>query len=429
MGSPSRHVASSARASRRPAARSTRHRPGRGPVLRAPVAVWVAAVAVLALVAGPLGVAPAAGEPSPADRPVVDAAVAWLSTQQQADGGFEVAGFPGFETPDAVLALAEAAQTAPGWDDAAARTAVAAVTTGGKDPLDALDVYASSGLDTGQAAKLVVLVAEPLGLDPRAFDPAADGGPVDLVALVEAGANPDGTYGSPAAFTQTLQAALALYLAGGSVLPSTVAAVEARQQANGGWNFAGDASGTDVDPDTTGLAVQALVAGGAGSGDPAVVAALGLLADGQRPDGSWASPFDSGNPNSTAMAMLAIAAAGFDPDAPCWRDVARPSTAGGAYASPSAYLRSIQAPDGHLVSPNDGFPPVNTFATSQGVEGLSRGWLPVEVATAPACPGAPLGSGGPAGPSASGDPSGAPDPGPGTAPAAVPVSVRPAFTG
>ncbi len=37
-------------------------------------------------------------------------AVTWLKTQQQADGGFEVAGFPGFETPDAVLAIANGAQ-------------------------------------------------------------------------------------------------------------------------------------------------------------------------------------------------------------------------------------------------------------------------------------------------------------------------------
>ena len=38
-----------------------------------------------------------------------DSGVAWLKTQQQPDGGFEVSGFPGFETPDAVLAIATVA--------------------------------------------------------------------------------------------------------------------------------------------------------------------------------------------------------------------------------------------------------------------------------------------------------------------------------
>ena len=54
--------------------------------------------------------APLAAPGGAGASPAVDATVAgaetWLLTQQQADGGFEVAGFPGFETPDATLALA-----------------------------------------------------------------------------------------------------------------------------------------------------------------------------------------------------------------------------------------------------------------------------------------------------------------------------------
>lgn len=427
MGSPRRHVPSSARAPRHRSARLDRLRPP-GRARRGPRAVWATVAVSLALAGGPLAAVPAGGAPSAADRPTVDAAAAWLRSQQQADGGFEVAGFAGFETPDAVLALAEAAQTGSTWDADAARAAVAAVTTGGKSPLDALDAFASSGLDVGQAAKLIVLTAVPLGLDPAAFDPAGDGSPVDLVAVVRSGAQPDGTYGSAAAFTQTLYAALALRLVDGSVPAATVDAVRSRQQANGGWNFSGDPSGSDVDPDTTSLAVQALIAGGAGvadpvAGDPAVEAALGLLADEQRADGSWASPFDDGNPNSTAMAMLAIAAAGFDPDSAAWRNRVAPVSTGSPYASPSAYLRSVQAPDGHLASPNDSFPPVNTFATAQGIQGLSRGWLPVVAVVLPVGP-VEVG----------------PNPGPGVsrseppiqvagARRAVPVAARPSFTG
>ena len=60
----------------------------------------IVAAAATQVASGPAGAAPPA---------VVTQAAAWLATQQQPDGGFEVAGFPGFETPDAAtsaLALA-----------------------------------------------------------------------------------------------------------------------------------------------------------------------------------------------------------------------------------------------------------------------------------------------------------------------------------
>lgn len=426
MGSPRRHVPSSARAACSRSPHPGRRRPAGRPRRSPRRALWAPVVVVLALAAGPFGAVPAGGAPSGADRPTVDAATAWLRTQQQIDGGFEVAGFAGFETPDAVLALAEAAQNGAAWDPDAARAAVAAVTTGGNSPLDYLDAFAASGLDVGQAAKLVVLVAAPLGLDPSAFDPAGDGSPVDLVATVRAGANPDGTYGSAAAFTQTLQAALALRLVDGSVPAATLDAIRSRQQADGGWNFSGDPAGTDVDPDTTGLAVLALVAGGEPGTGAAVSSALGFLEREQKADGSWASPFDDGNPNSTALAMLAITAAGYDPDGACWRTAAGPTVVGGGNALPSSYLRSVQAADGHLASPNDQYPPVNTFATAQGIQALSRGWLPVGDRTTAVCvepeavtPVAPPGRGtGPGSPVAVAG-----------ATAAVPVAARPSFTG
>lgn len=50
--------------------------------------------------------------------PQTQLAVGWIIAQQQSDGGFEMAGFPGFETPDAVLAIAENAQTDTVWSAA-----------------------------------------------------------------------------------------------------------------------------------------------------------------------------------------------------------------------------------------------------------------------------------------------------------------------
>ena len=52
------------------------------------------------------------GSTARASSPAVANGLTWLRTQQQPDGGFEVAGFPGFETPDAVFAIAAAASPA-----------------------------------------------------------------------------------------------------------------------------------------------------------------------------------------------------------------------------------------------------------------------------------------------------------------------------
>ena len=87
-----------------------------------------------------------------------------------------------------------------------------------------------------------------------------------------------------------------------------------------------------------------------------------------------------------------------------------PATAGSAYANPIAGCvpAATQQADGRIASPNDSFG-VNTFATSQSVEGLLRSWLPITVAAAPTCEPTP-GSGAPT-------------------PAAEAVAVSPRFTG
>jgi len=85
--------------------------------LRRALAVLLGAALPVAALAAP-GPAGAATTFDPA------AARGWLLDQQQADGGFELSGFPGFETPDAVLALAAVGQTGTGWDEAEALAAV-----------------------------------------------------------------------------------------------------------------------------------------------------------------------------------------------------------------------------------------------------------------------------------------------------------------
>jgi hypothetical protein len=340
-----------------------------------------------------LSVSPAANAVDPASEASADAAVTWLESQQLPDGGFELAAFPGFETRDATLAIAEAAQTGTAWSTSEALAAVAAVKYqgSGATPLDALDGYAATITTAGAAGKTIVLSAAPLGLDPSAFDPAGDGSPVDLVALTGCDTTTE------SAFNNLLYVALAQDLACGGAQPAILDAVRTAQQADGGWNFIGDPTGTDVDLDTTALAVEVLVAAGADATDPVLADALGFFAANQQANGSWQS-FGADDPNSTSLAIVGITALGFDVESPCWRDTADPSLAGTAYASPTTWLRSQQQPDGHVASPNDAFPPVNTFATSQTVEGLLQSWLPVmradaqtcEVPVTPVDPGAPI---------------------------------------
>jgi len=316
---------------------------------------------------------------------VAGSAVAWLTTQQQADGGFEVAGFPGFETPDAVLAIGAGAQLS-GWNVPAARAAVLAQVRNGKTALDALDDLVDGGTTPAQAAKLIVLVTAPLGLDASDFDPSNDSASaVNLVTLVTSAAG-DGSYSSMA-FNGRLYTALALRLLAQPIPAALVANIRAGQQANGGWNYTGLPAGTDFDPDTTGLAVQALVAAGLGRTDPSIAKALTAFATNQSASGAW-SAFGADDPNSTSLAMLAITAVGGDVSSPCWRDLAVPAKAGTPYASPLLWLKSRQASDGHIISPNDGFG-VNTFATSQAVQAISRNWLPIATAASFTCASTP----------------------------------------
>jgi hypothetical protein len=352
--------------------------------VRRAVACIVALTAALFTTALPLSSAAHAVPAS--STTAAAAAVTWLETQQQSDGGFEVAAFPGFETLDATLAIAENGQTGATWSASEATTAVHAVQFGGSGstPFDAIDAYAQTiptlgALAAGTAAKDIVLGAEPYGFDPTAFDPAGDGTPVDLVSLM---GGCTATGGST--FNFTLYIVLAQSLVCSAPDATAIQAVRDGQRADGGWNFLGDADpAVDSDIDTTALAIEALVAGGADATDPAVHAALGFYAARQQTDGAFQS-FGSDDPNSTSTAILGITAAGYDVESPCWRDTAVPSTAGSPYVTPTAWLLTQQQSDGRIASPNDGFG-VNTFATSQTVEGLLQSWLPVARAASQTC--------------------------------------------
>lgn len=301
----------------------------------------------------------------------------WLRTQQQADGGFEVAGFPGFETPDAAFALAAVGDGA--WDSAGSRTYVQAALTGGKGPLDAIDDLVDGDADPttiaagARAAKVVALVAAPLGLDVTDFDPSNDSpAAVDLIARMDLHKQVDGSYDFGAQFNGVLYTALALHGAGLSIPNGLVDQIRAAQRADGSWDYTGTTSGDGDDIDTTALALLALHSAGVAATDVDADAGIAYLADHQQPSGAWAA-FGSDDPNSTAMAVQALSALHIDVTTSAWRAAAG-APVSGAYTSPYAWLIAQQQADGHIASPNDAFS-VTTFATSQAMQALGRQWF------------------------------------------------------
>ena len=184
----------------------------------------------------------------------VGSAVDWLETQQQDDGSFEVAQFPGFETSDAIAAIAAASQTGPRWDDAQALAAVEAlVSTQTRTPLDEIDrlVDADGAADPStdaagaRAAKVIVLVAGPLGLDPTDVDPADDSpAAVDLGARMDLHRQGDGSYDFGAQFNGLLYTAIALGNVG-SVPAAVVDQIEAAQRPDGSWDYTGTTTADD----------------------------------------------------------------------------------------------------------------------------------------------------------------------------------------
>ncbi len=297
-----------------------------------------------------------------------DDAVGYLATLQFASGGFDAPdGFAGFLTADVAFALAEAGQSGESWNAPQALAAVQAVTTDGNDALDYLDDQADGlfgALSSGKAAQLVIL-AQAIGLDPATFDPQGDGA-TDLVAVMDAGAPSFGSI-----YTAPLGAIGNIALGRG--VPDAVRDYIVDEQAADG-SF-GDS------PDTTGLAIAALIGAGLDADDAAILDALGYLAASQAASGGFLS-FGATSANSTGMAVLGIDAAGFDLATPCWRDTAAPNLAGSAYSSPIAYLLGLQVDSGAISDPAD-FDA--GFATAQAVQGLLRRFVPPVRAAAREC--------------------------------------------
>ncbi len=215
---------------------------------------------------------------------------------------------------------------------------------GGKGPAEFLAANVDQVTTPAIAAK-AVLMAKALGLDPRSV------GGVDLVAKAEAGFDSaTGVYGEDA-FSQSV-AMIGLACSGIDVPVAASVALSDQQLADsGGWGFGGF-----PDPDTTAIAIQALLATGASASDEPVARALTFLKETQGLDGGWGFDPSESNVSSTAYVVQALYAAGADP-------ASAEFTVSGV--TPIAYLLSQQLPDGSF----KGFDPA--YGTNQVLPALA----------------------------------------------------------
>ena len=285
------------------------------------------------------------------------AALEYLKTQQNADGGFGSGFSPAStlsSTADAVLALVSVAGDP------------AAFAQGSNTPITYLAASAPAAATAGDLAKLI-LAAIAVGENPRQF------GGVDSVAKLEAMIGPDGRIGGEKdTFVSHVWAVLALASAKRPIPAAGLTYIKNGQQENGGWAWDGSAA-TAADTNTTAFAVQALVAAGEAASGNSVTKALTYYKGIQNDDGGWPyqSPSDFGtatDANSTAVTIQALIAAGQDPAAAEWK------TAKGS--TPVAALEALQNKSGAFAW-QAAVPDDNLLATVQALPALAGKAFPL----------------------------------------------------
>jgi prenyltransferase beta subunit len=279
-----------------------------------------------------------------------DAALAYLQTQQNADGGFG----SGFSPDSAVGSTADAvlAVVAVGGDPAT-------FDQGGNTPVTYLAADAAATATAGDLAKLIQ-AAVAVGENPRTF------GGVDNVAKLEALTGAGGQIGGEMdTFVSHVLAVLALASAQRPIPAGAVDLITAAQQENGGWAWDGSAE-TAADTNTTAFVVQALIAAGEATDSEAVAQAMAYYASIQNEDGGWPyqNPSDFGtdtDANSTAVTIQAIVAAGQDPAGADWTaaDGQTPVSALEALQNESgAWAWQVAMPDDNLLATVQALPAI-----------------------------------------------------------------------
>ena len=312
------------------------------------IIVTLAALLVSALL---IGVSPALAAVDTA------AALDYLKTQQNADGGFGSGFSPDSalgSTADVVLAIVAAGGDLANFDQ------------DGNTPLTYLAAKAASAATAGDLAKLIQATIA-AGENPREF------GGLDSVAKLESMTGADGKIGGDMdTFVSHVLAILALASAQRPIPAAAVDYVKDAQQEGGSWAWDGSAA-TAGDTNTTAFAVQALIAAGEAPDSEAVTAALDYYKGIQNDDGGWPyqSPSDFGtdtDANSTAVTIQAILAAGQDPVGAEWTT--------DAGSTPIAALEAFQNESGAFAW-QAAMPDDNLLATVQALPALAGKAFPL----------------------------------------------------
>ena len=286
---------------------------------------------------------------------------------------------PGSRPPTPSLAIASQAQTTYLWNATTARNAVLATVKNGHTPLHALDDFAASGIDAGQAAKLIVL--SPSRSASRARRSI-------LTATARRTSSPPSTPGcnrtAPTACSAARCTPRSRRRRSAAPVPASTLVIHPRRAAGQRRAGASPASraASDLDIDTTAARDPGARRRGGPATDTDLNQGLVFLAarsSAQTARGSRSVPTTR---TRRRRRSLAITAAGFDVNVPCWRNTVAPALAGHPYGNPLELAPVSAVADGRIVSQNDPFG-INTFATSQSVQALERNWLPV----APLAPG------------------------------------------
>ena len=280
-------------------------------------------------------------------------ALAFLTAKQNANGSITF-----FTSPTSTAAIGDVAEAlfaarALGVNPASI------VTTTGKSLLDPLYTLTATTYISGKVDRMGKLA---LGLAAANLDPRNFNG-LDLVVSMTHYYSPTTGAFSTSNWDQSL--AMLGWKAAGERIPLTATNLLASRiistagPGNGGFEFS---PGFGADTNSTGLVLQALVAGGQAITSTEVLSALAYLKAAQHTDGGW--DYDgsgsASDANSTAYVLQGLLAVGQDPFTSTWQI---------SNTNPISFLLSQQQPDGgfiYLAPPSNGFATVQTIPALAG---------------------------------------------------------------
>ena len=288
---------------------------------------------------------------------VISGAIAYIATQQQPDGGIDAFRLGLGSNPSgsarAVLALVAAGRPA----ESLVYSATSLSLVDYLEPQVVTFTHDITGSLFPERAGLMIAAASAANQDPANF------GGMDLVAELEATYDPtNGAYHTEALEGWTTGAAndlnqiwsiLGLSSAGWPIPISATNYLLDSQGEDGSWGFG--------HPDTTGMAVVALIASGnVEPTDEVIQNALGFFKDTQLSNGGWRPSWDQDplNVDTTAWVMQAQATAGYTPVTASWAN---------SEGTPRSALISQQQESG-LIGGTYG----NAYSTIEAIFGLSE---------------------------------------------------------